>query len=108
MRCGPAFPRRHTPGPAAAGPRPGPRQPWSPAVHTGPRGHRLRELGRGRRHAGPPTPALPGQGSPVSAGTLAAFRVLMSSPRLFFRPFIFQFPPTKNFLEGAIAMKPAH
>lgn len=73
-----------------------------------PRGHRLRELWRGRRHAGPPTPALPGQGSPVSAGTLAAFRVLMSSPRLFFRPFIFQFPPTKNFLEGAIALNPAH
>lgn len=39
----------------------------------------------------------------MSAGTLAAFRVLMSSPRLFFLPFIFQFPPTKNFLEGAMA-----
>ena len=58
-------------------------------------------------HARPPTLALPGQGSPVSAGTLAAFRVLMSSPRLFFLPFIFQFPPTKNFLEGAMAEEQA-
>lgn len=44
----------------------------------------------------------------MSAGTLAAFRVLMSSPRPFFRPFIFQLPPTKNFLEGAMALPPTH
>ena len=44
----------------------------------------------------------------MSAGTLAAFRVVMSSPRFFFRPFIFQFPPTKNFLEGAMALKLTH
>lgn len=35
---------------------------------------------------------------PVSVLILALFKVLMSSPRLFLSPFIFQFPPTKNFL----------
>lgn len=35
---------------------------------------------------------------PVSAGTFASLRVWMSSERLFLSPFIFQFPPTKNFL----------
>lgn len=40
--------------------------------------------------------------SPVSAESLALFSVWMSSPRLFLSPFIFQLPPTKNFL-GAMA-----
>lgn len=105
VRCGHAFPRRNTPGSAAAELRPRSRQPWTPALHAGPRGPGL-SSGEGD-HARPPTLALPGQGSPVSAGTLAAFRVLMSSPRLFFLPFIFQFPPTKNFLEGAMAEEQA-
>lgn len=35
---------------------------------------------------------------PTLGSTLAPFMVLMSSPRLFLSPFIFQFPPTKNFL----------
>lgn len=36
---------------------------------------------------------------PTLVSTLAPFRVSMSSPRLFLSPFIFQFPPTKNFLD---------
>lgn len=40
--------------------------------------------------------------SPVSAESLAPFSVWMSSPKLFLSPFIFQLPPTKNFL-GAMA-----
>lgn len=35
---------------------------------------------------------------PTLGSTLAPFMVWMSSPRLFLSPFIFQFPPTKNFL----------
>lgn len=40
---------------------------------------------------------------PVSSLRLAVFKVIMSSPRLSLSPFIFQFPPTKNFLEDIFA-----
>lgn len=35
---------------------------------------------------------------PVSGLSVAVLRVFMRSPKLFLSPFIFQFPPTKNFL----------
>lgn len=36
---------------------------------------------------------------PTLPSTLASFKVWIRSPRLFLSPFIFQFPPTKNFLD---------
>lgn len=40
--------------------------------------------------------------APVSGLSLALFSVLASSSMLFLSPFIFQFPPTKNFLPDMI------
>jgi len=41
--------------------------------------------------------------APVSGLSLALFKVLASSSMLFLSPFIFQLPPTKNFLPVMIA-----
>lgn len=82
---------------AAAGLYLGPHRPLTFAVPLpGPRpGPRLRRAVWDVRYVR----AAP---SPVSAESLALFSVWMSSPRLFLSPFIFQLPPTKNFL-GAMA-----
>lgn len=50
--------------------RPRSRQSWTPALHAGPRGPGLREFRRGRPRPTAHPVFLPGQGSPVSAGTL--------------------------------------
>lgn len=45
--------------------------------------------------------------APVSGLSLALFNVLASSSMLFLSPFIFQLPPTKNFLPVMIAKSAA-